>query len=261
MMARHTRADVTVIGLIGERGREVKEFLENDLGPAGLARSCVVAVTSDSPSLLRLRGAYLATAIAEFFRDQGQEVLLMMDSLTRFAMAGREIGLAIGEPPTARGYTPSVFAQLPGLLERAGTCQGPGSITGVYTVLVEGDDLLEPIADAVRAILDGHIVLSRDLADRGHYPAIDILGSISRLMPQITDQKHMQLRESLVKVTAAYRRAEDLVNINAYVRGANPDIDYALEKIAAVDRYLRQGTEEAVSLDQARQELAGIFAP
>jgi len=261
MMARYTRADVTVIGLIGERGREVKEFLERDLGPEGLARSCVVAVTSDSPSLLRLRGAYLATAIAEYFRDQGLEVLLMMDSLTRFAMAAREIGLAIGEPPTARGYTPSVFAQLPVLLERAGTCQGKGSITGVYTVLVEGDDLLEPIADAVRAILDGHIVLSRELADRGHYPAIDVLGSISRLMPQITTPEHMQGRENLVKVTATYRRAEDLVNINAYVRGANPEIDYALDKIAQVERFLRQPTEEAVSLEQAVQELQDIFSP
>jgi len=259
MMARYTRADVTVIGLIGERGREVKEFLDRDLGPEGLARSCVVAVTSDSPPLLRLRGAYLATAIAEYFRDQGMAVLLMMDSLTRFAMAAREIGLAIGEPPTARGYTPSVFAQLPGLLERAGTCEGQGSITGIYTVLVEGDDLLEPIADATRAILDGHIVLSRELADRGHYPAIDVLGSISRLMPQITTKEHMSWRERLVKVAAVYRRAEDLVNINAYVRGTNPDIDYALDKMPAVDRYLQQDTTEAVSFDQALQELQAIF--
>ncbi len=259
MTARYTRSDVSVIGLIGERGREVKEFLENDLGPEGLARSCVVAVTSDHPPLLRLRGAYLATAIAEYFRDQGAHVILMIDSITRFAMAAREIGLAIGEPPTARGYTPSVFAQLPTLLERAGTCQGQGSITGIYTVLVEGDDLLEPIADAVRAILDGHIVLSRELADRGHYPAIDVLGSISRLMTQITDAEHRLLRERLVKVAATYRRAEDLININAYVRGTNPDIDYALEKIEAVNRYLRQGIDESVSLDQAVAELRDIF--
>jgi flagellum-specific ATP synthase len=199
--------------------------------------------------------------VAEYFRDQGLNVLLLMDSLTRFAMASREIGLAIGEPPTARGYTPSVFAQLPALLERAGNCPGPGSITGIYTVLVEGDDLLEPIADAVRAILDGHIVLSRELADQGHYPAIDVLASISRLMPQVAEPAHMRLREHLIRVMAAYRRAEDLVNINAYVRGTNPEIDYALEKIGPVTRYLRQTSNEAISLEQAIQELAEIFAP
>jgi flagellum-specific ATP synthase len=261
MIARHTRSDVSVIGLIGERGREVKDFIEKDLGPEGLARSCVVAATSDSPPLVRLRGAYLATAIAEYFRDQGHDVILMLDSITRFSMAGREIGLAIGEPPTARGYTPSVFAQLPRLLERAGTCGGQGSITGIYTVLVEGDDLLEPIADAVRAILDGHIVLSRDLADRGHYPSIDVLGSISRLMPQVTDPEHRKNREKLVRLSAAYRKAEDLVNINAYVKGTNPDIDYALEKNEAVNNYLRQAVEEPVSMAQAQEELAAIFAP
>lgn len=184
MMARYTQSEVSVIGLIGERGREVKEFIERDIGPSGLERACVVAATSDTPPLVRLRGAYLATAIAEYFRDQGQDVILMLDSLTRFAMASREIGLAVGEPPTARGYTPSVFTQLPSLLERAGACQEKGSITGIYSVLVEGDDLLEPIADATRAILDGHIVLSRELADQGRYPAIDPLGSISRLIPQ-----------------------------------------------------------------------------
>ncbi|MBI4644689.1 MAG: FliI/YscN family ATPase [Deltaproteobacteria bacterium] len=260
MIARHTRSDVSVIGLVGERGREVKDFIEKDLGPEGLARSCVVAATSDSPPLVRLRGAYLATAIAEYFRDQGHDVILMLDSITRFSMAGREIGLAIGEPPTARGYTPSVFAQLPRLLERAGTCEGKGSITGIYTVLVEGDDLLEPIADAVRAILDGHIVLSRDLADRGHYPSIDVLGSISRLMPQVTDPEQMQNREKFVKVASAYRKAEDLININAYVKGTNPDIDYALEKNDAVNRYLRQAVAEPVSMAQAQEELAAIFA-
>lgn len=259
MMARFTRSDVSVIALIGERGREVKEFLENDLGEEGLARSCVVAATSDTAPLARLRGAYLATTIAEYFRDQGLHVLLLMDSLTRFAMAAREIGLAIGEPPTARGYTPSVFTRLPGLCERAGACQGKGSITGIYTVLVEGDDLLEPIADATRAILDGHIVLSRDLADRGHYPAIDVLGSISRLMPQVTNPEHQELRENLVRVLAAYRRAEDLVNINAYVRGTNPEIDYALEKIEAVNRYLRQSMDQGVSLSQSVKELEAIF--
>ncbi|MGQ9687333.1 MAG: FliI/YscN family ATPase [Desulfobaccales bacterium] len=259
MMARFTGSDVSVIALIGERGREVKEFLENDLGEEGLARSVVVAATSDTPPLARLRGAYLATAMAEYFRDQGLHVLLLMDSLTRFAMAAREIGLAIGEPPTARGYTPSVFTRLPGLCERAGACRGKGSITGIYTVLVEGDDLLEPIADATRAILDGHIVLSRDLADRGHYPAIDVLGSISRLMPQVTTPEHQRHRENLVRVLAAYRRAEDLVNINAYVRGSNPEIDYALEKIEAVNRYLRQGIKQGIPLDQSINELEAIF--
>ncbi len=259
MMARYTHSDVSVIGLIGERGREINEFIERDLGPAGLARACVVAATSDTPPLVRLRGAYLATTIAEYFRDQGQDVILMLDSLTRFAMASREIGLAVGEPPTARGYTPSVFTQLPNLLERAGACQGKGSITGIYTVLVEGDDLLEPIADATRAILDGHIVLSRALADQGHYPAIDPLGSISRLMPQVVAPEHLKLREKLVKVMAIYRRAEDLVNINAYVRGVNPDIDQALEKIAAINDYLRQEMDEQVPLSQAVQELEAIF--
>ena len=259
MMARFTRSDVSVIGLIGERGREVKEFIDHDLGEEGLARSCVVAATSDTPPLTRLRGAYLATAIAEYFRDQGKHVLLLMDSITRFAMAAREIGLAIGEPPTARGYTPSVFTRLPGLLERAGACQGKGSITGIYTVLVDGDDLLEPIADATRSILDGHIVLSRALADQGHYPSIDILASISRLMSQVAKPEHRHLRENLVRVLAAYRRAEDLVNINAYVKGSNPEIDYALEKIEAVQRYLRQSADEGISLERAVEDLEAIF--
>jgi flagellum-specific ATP synthase len=259
MMARSTRSDVSVIALIGERGREVKEFLEQNLGEEGLARSCVVAATSDTPPLARLRGAYLATAVAEYFRDQGLHVLLLLDSITRFAMAAREVGLAIGEPPTARGYTPSVFTRLPGVLERAGACQGKGSITGIYTVLVEGDDLLEPIADATRAILDGHIVLSRDLADQGHYPAIDILGSISRLMPQLVGPEHLRLRERLVRVVATYRKAEDLININAYVRGSNPEIDEALDYIEAVNRYLQQGTEEVVSFPEAAAALEGMF--
>jgi flagellum-specific ATP synthase len=261
MMARFTSSDVSVIGLIGERGREVKEFIERDLGPVGLARSCVVAATSDTSPLVRLRAAYLATAIAEYFREQGQDVLLLVDSLTRFAMASREIGLAVGEPPTARGYTPSVFAQLPNLLERAGACQGKGSITGIYTVLVEGDDLLEPIADATRAILDGHIVLSRALADQGHYPAIDPLGSISRLMPQVCSPEHLKLRELLIKILATYRRTEDLVNINAYVRGANPEIDEALDKITSLNQYLRQSMGESVSLTQALHELRAVIEP
>lgn len=259
MICRNTTSPISVIALIGERGREVREFIEESLGAAGLARAVVVAATSDAPPLVRLRGAYLATTIAEYFRDQGQDVILMLDSLTRFAMAAREIGLAVGEPPTARGYTPSVFTRLPALLERAGTCQGPGSITGIYTVLVEGDDLLEPIADAARAILDGHIVLSRDLADRGHYPAIDILGSISRLMSQVTAFEHRRLRDRLVAVLAAYRQAEDLIHLNAYARGSNPEIDFALNKIEAVTRYLRQEPEEAVSLAQALQDLEEIF--
>lgn len=259
MMARYTRSDVSVIGLIGERGREVKEFIEENLGPDGLARSVVVAATSDTPALLRLRGAYLATAIAEYFRDQGRDVILMIDSITRFAMAAREVGLAIGEPPTARGYTPSVFAQFPRLLERAGTHAGPGSITGVYTVLVEGDDLTEPVADTVRAIADGHIVLSRALADRAHYPAIDVLGSISRVMPNITDSRHRHYQHQLIKVVAAYREAEDLVNINAYVRGSNADIDFALENIEAVNQYLRQDVEEKVTLSEAIEGLTGLF--
>ncbi len=261
MIARHTRSEVNVIGLVGERGREVAEFIERDLGDEGLARSCVVAATSDSPPLLRLRSAYVATAVAEYFRDQGRDVILMLDSVTRFAMAAREIGLALGEPPTARGYTPSVFARLPALLERAGTHAGPGTISGIYTILVEGDDLLEPISDTVRATLDGHIVLSRDLADRGQYPAIDVLGSISRLMVQIAPPEHLNHREQLIRVVSAYRRAEDLININAYVRGSNPEIDYALEKVDRVNRYLRQGIDEAVSLPQATRELAEIFAP
>jgi flagellum-specific ATP synthase len=210
---------------------------------------------------VRLRAAYLATAIAEYFREQGQDVLLLVDSLTRFAMASREIGLAVGEPPTARGYTPSVFAQLPNLLERAGACQGKGSITGIYTVLVEGDDLLEPIADATRAILDGHIVLSRALADQGHYPAIDPLGSISRLMPQVCSPEHLKLRELLIKILATYRRTEDLVNINAYVRGANPEIDEALDKITSLNQYLRQSMGESVSLTQALHELRAVIEP
>ncbi len=259
MIARYTRSDVSVIGLIGERGREVKEFIENDLGPEGLARSVVVAATSDTPALVRLRGAYMATAIAEYFRDQGKDVILMLDSITRFAMAAREVGLAIGEPPTARGYTPSVFAQLPRFLERAGTHHGPGSITGIYTVLVEGDDLTEPITDAVRSIADGHIVLSRQLANQGHFPAIDVLASISRVMPQVTEPGHREDYRSLVRVLAAYRQAEDLININAYVRGSNPEVDFALDKIDQVNSFLRQPVEEPASLEESIAGLRGIF--
>ncbi|MEO8483126.1 MAG: FliI/YscN family ATPase [Acidobacteriota bacterium] len=248
MMARGTEADVVVLGLIGERGREVRSFLEHDLGPGGLARSVVVVSTSDSPPLTRQRAAYAATAIAEAFRDQGKNVLLMMDSITRFAMAQREVGLAAGEPPTAKGYPPSVFARLPGLLERAGALRNKGSITAFYTVLVEGDDHNEPIADAVRGILDGHIVLSRDLAARNHYPAIDILPSISRTMPEVTALEHRMKAGVLREWLATLRDNEDLVSVGAYVPGSNPRIDTALAKRDAIGRFLCQPPDMAVRL-------------
>jgi FliI/YscN family ATPase len=251
MMARATAADVAVIGLVGERGREVRGFLEHDLGPEGLAKAVVVASTSDNPPLVRIRAAYAATAIAEYFRDQGLNVLLMMDSVTRFAMAQREIGLAAGEPPTAKGYPPSVFAMLPGLLERAGNVSGRGSITALYTVLVEGDDTNEPIADAVRGILDGHIVLSRDLAARNHYPAIDILQSISRTMPDVTSLEHRQKAGEVRGWLSTLRDTEDLVSVGAYVAGSTPRIDEALGKRAAIEAFLRQPTDEPVRFDQA----------
>ena len=259
MIARKTTADVNVIALIGERGREVNDFIERDLGAEGLKSSVVVVATSDSLPLIRMRGAFIATAIAEYFRDQGKHVILMMDSVTRFAMAQREIGLAAGEPPTTKGYTPSVFALLPKLLERAGTSSGDGSITGLYTVLVEGDDMNEPIADAVRSVLDGHIVLSRDLAMKGHYPAIDILNSISRLRDDIITSKHRETANRLREVLATYKKAEDLINIGAYVAGSNPDIDYAIEMIGKVNDYLRQEVEEVVSFDESVQQLEGLL--
>ncbi len=260
MMARHTQADVNVIALIGERGREVREFLERDLGPEGLARSVVVVATSDQPPPLRIRGAYLAMAIAEYFRDQGADVLVMMDSLTRFCMAGREIGLAVGEPPTARGYTPSVFATLPKLLERAGPKAEGGSITGFYTVLVEGDDFNEPVADAVRSIVDGHIVLTRELAHQGHYPAIDVLQSVSRVMVDIVSDEHREAAKRLINTLAVYRRAEDLINIGAYVRGSNPEIDQALAKINDIKAFLRQDIKEKATLEKSIQELLKVSA-
>ncbi|MDO9463593.1 MAG: flagellar protein export ATPase FliI [Deltaproteobacteria bacterium] len=260
MIARHTAADISVIALIGERGREVREFIERDLGEAGLRRSVVVVATSDQPPLIRMRGAYLATAIAEYFRDTGKDVILMMDSITRFAMSYREVGLAIGEPPTSRGYTPSVFAQLPKLLERAGTKRGGGSITGIYTVLVEGDDMNEPIADASRSIIDGHIVLSRDLANENHYPAIDILGSISRVMRDITGENQRKNAKRLINILATYRKAEDLINIGAYVKGSNPKIDYAIKMIDKVNAYLQQEVEERVSYGESAAQLAALFA-
>ncbi len=260
MIARHTAADISVIALIGERGREVKEFIERDLGQEGLKRSVVVVATSDQAPLVRMRGAYMATAIAEYFRDRGRDVILMMDSVTRFAMSYREVGLAIGEPPTSRGYTPSVFAQLPRLLERAGTKEGAGSITGIYTVLVEGDDMNEPIGDAVRSIADGHIVLSRDLAHQNHYPAIDILASISRVMPDITSEGHRRNVKRLINVLATYRKAEDLINIGAYVKGSNQKIDYAVKMIDRVNDYLQQEVGERASYDESSAKLAALFS-
>ena len=247
MMARYTRADINVIALIGERGREVREFIERDLGPEGLKRSIVVVATSDQPPLVRRRGAFLATAIAEYFRDLGRDVLLMMDSLTRFAMAQREIGLAIGEPPTSKGYTPSVFSLLPKLLERSGRDAGDGSITGLYTVLVEGDDLTEPIADAARSILDGHIVLSRRLADRNIFPAIDPLSSKSRVMIDVVRREQIQNAGELLNLMAAYQEAEDLINIGAYVDGSNPRIDRAITLHEKILNYLRQEIDQPAS--------------
>jgi flagellum-specific ATP synthase len=261
MIARHTAADISVIALIGERGRELKDFIERDLGPEGLARSVVVVATSDQPPLVRMRGAYLATAISEFFRDKGRDVILMMDSVTRFAMSSREVGLAIGEPPTSRGYTPSVFGQLPKLLERAGTCVGKGSITGIYTVLVEGDDMNEPIADAVRSIVDGHIILSRDLASQGHYPSIEVMGSISRCMTDVVPREQVNVAHKFLEVMATYRRSEDLINIGAYAKGSNPKIDNAIAMIDRLNGYLKQPVEEKVSFAESARQLAEIFAP
>jgi FliI/YscN family ATPase len=258
MMARGTEADVVVLALIGERGREVRSFIEHDLGPRGLERSVVVVSTSDSPPLARQRAAYAATAIAERFRDEGKHVLLMMDSITRFAMAQREVGLAAGEPPTAKGYPPSVFARLPGLLERAGALRDRGSITAFYTVLVEGDDTNEPISDAVRAILDGHIVLSRDLAARNHYPAIDILPSVSRTMPAVTSPEHRLQAAAVREWLATLRDNEDLVSVGAYAAGSNPRIDTALAKRDAIGRFLCQPADTSVRLADAISELAAL---
>ncbi|MFH1863097.1 MAG: flagellar protein export ATPase FliI [bacterium] len=254
MMARNSSAQVIVIGLIGERGREVREFIENDLGEKGLRRSVVVTVTSDQPALLRVKGAFVATTIAEYFRDRGKDVLLLLDSVTRLALAQREIGLAIGEPPTTRGYTPSVFALLPKLLERSGATER-GSITGMYAVLVEGDDLNEPVADAVRSILDGHIVLSRKLAARGHYPAVDPLESVSRLMNAVADTQHQQAAATVIEHLAIYREAEDLINIGAYVKGSNPKIDAALKKIEPINAFLQQRIEDRCDFQETRKRL------
>ena len=257
-MAKHARADVNVIALIGERGREVMEFIERDLGPEGLARSVVIVATSDQSPLLRMRGAFVATTVAEYFCNQGKDVLMMMDSVTRFAMAMREVGLAIGEPPTTKGYTPSVFATLPKLLERAGSFAGCGSITALYTVLVEGDDMNEPVADAVRSILDGHIVLSRDLAAKNHYPAIDVLISASRVMRDIVSDEHVRLAGQMREIMATYREAEDLINIGAYSAGSNPKIDYALTRIDAVNEFLCQGMNDSVAFEDTISQLQTV---
>ena len=259
MMARHTEADVNVIALIGERGREVREFIERDLGPDGLARSVVVVATSDQPALVRIKGAMVATTIAEYFRDLGRDVLFVMDSVTRLALAQREVGLAIGEPPATRGYTPSVFALMPKLLERTGP--GPtGTITAFYTVLVEGDDMNEPIADTVRGILDGHIVLNRALAERNHYPAIDVLASISRLMVEVTSQEHQELAAKLRAALAAYAEAEDLINIGAYAHGSNPEIDEAIRLYPGITAFLRQGIDERSGFSDTLDLLKTVFS-
>jgi len=258
MFARNTKADINVIALIGERGREVREFLERDLGEEGLRRSVVVVATSDKPALIRKKAAKTAVAIAEYFRDQGKDVLLMMDSLTRFCMAQREIGLASGEPPVSRGYPPSVYTELPKLLERAGNSE-KGSITGLYTVLVDGDDFNEPITDTARSILDGHIMLSRKLAHKNHYPAIDVLQSISRVMSQIATEEHKKAANRLKNVLATYQDAEDLINIGAYRNGSNPDIDYAISKIKQVNEYLMQETSDKFDFDQEIALLKEIF--
>ncbi len=258
MIARNTDADINVIGLIGERGREVRDFLERDLGPDGLARSVVVVATSDQPALVRIKGAMVATAVAEYFRDMGKDVMLMMDSVTRFAIAQREVGLAVGEPPTTRGYTPSVFALLPKLLERSGTSD-KGTITGLYTVLVEGDDMNEPIADAVRGILDGHIVLSRNLAHLNHYPAIDILASVSRVMTELVSEGHQRAAGDLRSSLATYRNNEDLINIGAYAAGNNPQIDAAINMIKPINDFLRQKVYEKAPYPDTMAKLVSMM--
>ncbi len=255
MVARDTGADINVIALVGERGREVRDFLERDLGDKGLSRSVVVVSTSDQPSLLRIQAALVATAIAEYFRDQGKKVMLMMDSVTRFAMAQREVGLAIGEPPTTKGYTPSVFAQLPKLLERAGTTGHHGSITGLYTILVEADDMNEPVADSCRAILDGHVVLSRELASQNHYPAIDVLNSVSRVMNDIVSPSHLEGAGRVRSILSTYKSVEDLIAIGAYVKGSNPKVDHAVNRLSAIQSFLKQGRDEEASWDNTLQSL------
>jgi flagellum-specific ATP synthase len=258
MIARNTSADVNVICLVGERGREVGEFIDRELGEEGLKRSVVLVATSDQAALIRIKAVFMATTIAEYFRDKGMDVMLLMDSVTRFAMAQREVGLAIGEPPTTKGYTPSVFALLPKVLERAGN-SATGSITGLYTVLVEGDDMNEPVADAVRSILDGHIVLSRRLASSGHYPAVDVLESVSRVMPSVTSEAQRNAVHKLLDMLATYREAEDLINIGAYVKGSNPRIDEAIKRISSIRTFLRQRSEERAEFDQSVHSLIALM--
>lgn len=258
MIARNTEADINVIALIGERGREVKEFVEKDLGEEGLKRSVVIVATSDQPALSRIKGALTATAIAEFFRDEGKNVILMMDSVTRFAMAQREVGLTVGEPPATRGYTPSVFALLPKLLERTGPSAN-GNITGIYTVLVDGDDMNEPIADTVRSILDGHIVLSRSIAAKNHYPAIDVLASVSRVMFEIAEKDHWDAAQQIRKTLAVYKESEDLINIGAYVSGSNPNIDNAIKHIDKVNNFLIQSVYEQQEFEETISDMKNLF--
>lgn len=260
MIAKHSTSDINVIGLVGERGREVREFIERDLGPEGLARSVVVVATGNESALLRIRAAFLATAIAEYFRDNGKNVVLMLDSVTRLAMAQREIGLAIGEPPSTRGYTPSVFAMLPKLLERAGTSHSEGVITALYTVLVEGDDMNEPIADATRGILDGHIVLSRRLAGKGHFPAVEILQSVSRVMPDIVKPEIVKMAAAARDLLATYQEAEDLITIGAYKPGQNTKVDLAVQKIDALNAFLKQYSDEGCKIEQCWSDLAAIMS-
>lgn len=259
MIARNTSADVIVIGLIGERGREVKEFVEKNLGEEGLKRAVVVAATSDMPALVRIRGSHIATTLAEYFRDKGLDVILIIDSITRYAMSLREIGLSVGEPPSAKGYTPSVFNQLPKIMERAGTVEKKGSITGVYNVLVEGDDMNDPVADAVRSIADGHIVLSRALSNKGHYPAVEPLDSISRVMSEIVESDHQDMSRELKRVLSIYRDSEDLINIGAYVDGSDPEIDHAKNKIHEINRFLQQRINEKVTFEESLDQLKRII--
>ena len=258
MIAKNVKADINVIALVGERGREVLDFVQKDLGEEGMARSILVVATSDQPAMLRKKCPSVATGIAEYFRDQGYDVLLMMDSLTRFAMAQREIGLAVGEPPVARGYTPSIYAELPKLLERSGNFE-KGSITGVYTVLVEGDDTNEPIADTVRGILDGHIVLSRSLAAANHYPAIDVGASVSRLMADIVSDEHRQMAGRVRDIMSIYNKNADLVSIGAYKPGTNPKLDYALGKMDAINSFLKQGVDESFGYEEIVEQMERIL--
>jgi FliI/YscN family ATPase len=258
MMARNASSDVNVIALIGERGREVLNFIKHDLGPAGIKRSVVIVATSDTSPLERIRAAKFATAVAEYFRGKGKDVLLMMDSITRFAMAQREIGLATGEPPTTRGYPPSVFAYLPRLLERAGRVASGGSITGLYTVLVEADDMNDPIGDTVRSIIDGHVILSRDLAAKNHYPAIDVSMSASRVMSSVASSEHRAAAGKIRELIASYRKAEDLINIGAYQKGSNPTIDRAIQQIDSINQMLKQAVEEKIDPQMSLRQLLGI---